>query len=119
MLANIVPPSSAPLSPKAPGVDDDAVPTPPRMLVAAAKTKRNSHEEICQKMRDAKKAKSQEVLAQEQNQEKLFGDEVVDQETMPKGDLLLQCIKTLGPKLVANIGRRTKRHSKENPEELS
>jgi hypothetical protein len=100
-----VPPSSAPPSP--PVVADDAVPTPPRMLVAAAK--RQSREEICQKMRDAKKVKSQEA----QNREKLFGDRVVDLETISRGELLLQCMKRLdqdwSQTLVAELsGKSTK-----------
>jgi len=88
-------PSSLHSANTAPPPPEDA-PTPPRVVLATAK--RKSQAEICQLMRDAKKAKSEEVLAQEQNEAELFGDENVDVSTLSKGELLLQCMKRLDEK---------------------
>ena len=77
--------NTAPLPP-------DEAATPPRVVLAVAK--RKIAEDVCQKMRDAKKAKLQEVLEQEQSAEELFGKDV-DVTTLSKGELLLHCMKRL------------------------
>jgi hypothetical protein len=71
----------------------DEASTPPRFTLATAK--RKIQESVCQQARDAKKSKALQVAAQEQKEVELFGDKVVDMETLSKGELLLQCMKRL------------------------